>query len=365
MNSLTLGIPREIKPNEGRVAATPELVKMVTDRGVRVLVESGAGLRSRFPDSVYRKAGARIVANARNLWKRSDVVLKVKEPLGPEIRYLRPDLVLVCFLHLAAAPGLTAELLRRGTVAIGLETVLTADGQAPVLIPMSEVAGRMAILESAYALAKHPAGMGKYIGGTTGVPPADVVVIGAGAVGREAVRIAVGMEARVTVVDPKPEALSRLQNLYPGKIETRQADAETIAGTVTAADIVVAAAYRAGERAPVLITRKLVKRMRKGSVIVDVAIDQGGCVETSKAGTHTKPIQVIDGVLHYAVPNMPGAVPLTSTLAFSAAVGPHLLRLVEGDPRLVIYQDPVWRSGLNTDDHELIHHGVQKAYYSK
>ncbi len=368
MNELqteTLGIPGEVKPGEGRVAATPELVRRLVKQGVRVLVQSGAGIRSGYPDRDYRKAGARLVRDAARVWKESSVILKVKEPLGPELKWLRPDLLVVCYLHLAAAPELTRALLMSGAMAVGLETLVDSDGKAPMLIPMSKIAGRLAILEGAFLLAKHPDGMGKYLGAVAGAQAAQVVVLGAGAAGQETVRAAIGLSADVTVIDRNAAALESLSREYGGAVKTHMSEPAVIEACVKRADLLIACAYRAGERAPVLVRRSLVKKMKRGSVIVDIAIDQGGCVETSRPGTHANPVRVVDGVIHYAVPNMPGAVPLTSTEAFSHALEPHLVRLFQNDPRLVIYEDPLWRSGLNTVDHEIIHQGVQKAYFYK
>ncbi|MCW5828044.1 MAG: alanine dehydrogenase [Deltaproteobacteria bacterium] len=358
-----VGIPKERKANEGRVAATPALVGRLVQSGVRVHVEAGAGVRSGFTDRDYRDAGARIIHDARRLWRYSRVILKVKEPVGPELKWLHEDITLLCYLHLAAEPLVTAALLASGGVAVGLETMLDLSGHAPMLAPMSEVAGRMAALEGAWLLAKHPEAMGKYIGCVSGVAPAQVVVLGAGSAGREAIRSLIGFGAKVTVIDVSSDARQGVREEFPhiSVVELAETDWQ-----VKNCDLLIASAYRPGERAPVLVSRGLVRQMRKGSVIVDIAIDQGGCVESSRPGTHAKPVYVYKGVVHYAVPNMPGAVPRTSTQAFSSALEPHLLRLFSSDdPRLVIYQDPVWRSGINVAGHEIIHHGVQRAYLTQ
>jgi len=360
-----LGIPKEIKPSEGRVAATPAVVKRLVREGVQVLVETGAGARSGYPDGDYRKAGAVLLRDPGELWRRSGVILKVKEPIGPERRRFRRDLILLCYLHLAADRGLTAGLLESGMMAVGLETVVRPDGSAPMLAPMSEIAGRIAALEGAHYLATHPAAQGRLIGGARGGEPAAVCVLGAGVAGRAAAETAAALGAKVTVLDRSEAALGRLRGACGGNIICRPLTPPALRKAVTSADLLVASAYVPGERAPVLVSRSLVKNMRAGSVIVDISIDQGGCVETSKAGTHADPVRVVDGVLHYAVPNMPGIVPRTSTEAFSAAISPLLLDLFCNDPRMVIYEHPVWRSGLNVVEHEIIHHGVQRAYLSK
>ncbi len=359
---MVLGVPKEIKPSEGRVAATPALVKQLVREGVRVLVETGAGVRSGYPDRDYRNAGAVMVRSANELWRRSGVVLKVKEPIGQERRRFREDLILICYLHLAADRGLTVSLLESGMMAVGLETMVQADGFAPMLAPMSEIAGRLAVLEGAHHLATHPAGQGRLIGGAKGGEPAAVCVFGAGTAGRAAAETAAGLGARVTVLDRSEAALGKLHGADGGKIDCRLSAPAALKKAVTSADLLVASAYVPGERAPVLVSRSLVKTMKRGAVIVDISIDQGGCVETSRAGTHADPIRVVDGVLHYAVPNMPGIVPRTSTEVFSTALQPFLLDLFRNDPRMVIYEHPVWRSGLNVVEQEIIHHGVQRAY---
>lgn len=347
---MRIGVVREIKPGERRVALTPAGAQTLTANGHRVLVESGAGLGSGFDDESYRSAGAEIVPDAATVWGEADLVLKVKEPLEEEFAHFRPGLMLFTYLHLAAAPALARALLEHEVVAFGYETVRGRNGNSlPLLAPMSEIAGRLATQVGAHFLQGSAGGKGVLLGGVPGVPPAHVVIIGAGTVGSNAAQIAVGMGARVTVVDKNPEPLHRLDSIYRGRIETVLANTIVLEDLVATADLLISSVLVPGARAPRVVTEKAVRRMAPGSVIVDVAVDQGGSVETvDRATTHENPTYVRHGVIHYAVSNIPAAVPRTSTLALTGATLPYVLRLASKGWQRVIAEDPDLAAGLQT-----------------
>ena len=347
---MRIGVVREIKAGERRVALTPPGARVLTAHGHQVLVESGAGRGSGFDDAAYRSAGAEIVRDAATVWGEADLVLKVKEPLEEEFGHFRPGLILFTYLHLAAAPALAKALLDHGVIAFGYETVQGPNGQGlPLLAPMSEIAGRLATQVGAQFLQGNAGGKGVLLGGVPGVPPAHVVIIGAGTVGSNAAQIAVGMGARVSVVDKNPEPLHRLDSVYRGRIETVLANTIALDDLVATADVVISSVLVPGGRAPRIVTEKAVQRMMPGSVIVDVAVDQGGSVETvDRVTTHENPTFVRHGVIHYAVSNMPAAVPRTSTLALTGATLPYVLRLASKGWRRVIAEDPDLAAGLQT-----------------
>ncbi len=343
---MLIGVPKEIKDNENRVGITPGTVKALTRRGHQVLVQKSAGEGSAILDAEYQGAGAQIVATAEEAWS-SQLVIKVKEPVAAEYHYLRQDLLLFTYLHLASDRPLTEALLASGTTGIAYETVQAEDGRLPLLIPMSEVAGRMATQVGAVYLQKSHGGRGVLMGGVPGVAPANVVVLGAGIVGSNAARIAVGMGAQVTVLDVNHERLKYLDDIYRGQLQTRISNSHSIEESVYQADLVIGAVLIPGGRAPWLITRDMLQHMRSGAVIVDVAVDQGGCVETTRPTTHSHPTYEVDGIVHYCVANMPGAVPRTSTFALNNQTEGYVLRLAEqGLPAL--HTDPALRYGLNT-----------------
>ncbi|MEJ2722239.1 MAG: alanine dehydrogenase [bacterium] len=359
---MIIGIPREIKSNEARVAMTPEGVKAAQIHGHEVLVETSAGALSGFPDGAFEEAGARILKTADEVWAGADMVVKVKEPLREEFDRLRAGLVLFTYLHLAAARELTEELLKRRVIGISYETIELEDGSLPLLIPMSEVAGRLSVQVGTWALQAPNGGRGILLSGVTGVAPGRVLVLGAGTAGKNAVRIAMGMGARVVVIDIDPVKLRYLDDIYHGRLTTLIGNAANIEKELEQADMVIGAVLLAGAKAPRLIKRDHLKRMKEGSVIVDVSIDQGGIAETSKPTTHADPIFVVDGVVHYCVANMPGAVPVTSTAALTNATLPYILELADFTPLEAARRSPALAKGFNTYDGDLTCEGVADAF---
>ena len=359
---MIIGIPKEIKDNEYRVAQTPGGVAMLVQHGHQVLVQAGAGEGSGFSDEEYRQAGAEIVTDAAEVWKRADMILKVKEPLPQEYDYLRPGLLLFTYLHLAADERLTHELMKRQVTAIAYETVELDDGRLPLLVPMSEVAGRMAVQIGAHYLEKTQGGRGKLLGGIPGVRPADVVIIGGGTVGINAAKIALGMGAHVVIIEKNPDRLRYLDEVLHGNLTTLASNPRNIEDSVRVADLVIGAVLIPGARAPILVSRDLVAKMKPGSVIIDVAVDQGGCVETIRPTTHSHPTYVVDGVIHYGVTNMPGAVPRTSTYGLSNATLPYALMLADLDFEEAVSQNKALARGVNTYKGHITHHAVAEAF---
>jgi alanine dehydrogenase len=346
--TLTVGVPREVKTDEHRVAITPDGVLEMTHRGVPVWVEEAAGVDSGIADADYRAVGAEIVSNAADVWARAGLVLKVKEPQASELAHLRADLVLFTYLHLAAYPDLGQSLLAAGTTAIGYETVQLATGQLPLLAPMSEVAGRMAPQIGAHFLERRQGGRGVLLGGAPGVRPARVVVLGAGNVGWNAAWIAQGMEAEVLMLDQNLDRLRWVDQIHKGRIQTLASNRGALQRAVHDADLVIGAVLVPGGRAPVLVTDAMVADMRPGAVIVDCAIDQGGCIEGIHETTHTDPIEKRHGVLLYAVGNVPGAVPNTSTYALTNATLPYALDLATNGVINAVQNDRSLAAGVNT-----------------
>lgn len=357
---MIIGLPKEVKDNENRVGMTPGAVKALARRGHRVLVQSGAGVGSALLDEEYQSAGAEIVANAADAWT-AEMVVKVKEPIASEYQYLRPDLILFTYLHLASDKALTDVLLASGTTGIAYETVQTETGQLPLLTPMSEVAGRMATQVGATYLQKSHGGRGILMGGVPGVAPANIVILGAGIVGTNAARVAVGLGAQVTVLDICHDRLKYLDDIYRGQLQTRISDEYNIEDVVYEADLVIGAVLIPGGRAPWLITRDMLPAMRKGSVIVDVAVDQGGCVETTHATTHSHPTFEIDGVVHYCVANMPGAVPRTSTFALNNQTAVYTLQLAN-EGLNAVRKNRALQYGLNTYRGKVTYPAVAEAF---
>ncbi len=357
---MLIGLPKEIKDNENRVGLTPGSVKALTRRGHQVLAQSGAGEGSSLSDEEYQSAGAQIVPYAEDAWT-ADMVIKVKEPIASEYPYLRQDLLLFTYLHLASDKPLTDALLASGTTGIAYETVQTEDGSLPLLIPMSEVAGRMATQAGATYLQKSHGGRGVLIGGVPGVAPANVVILGGGIVGTNAARVAVGLGAQVTVLDISHARLKYLDDIYRGQLQTRISNESTIEEVIDTADLVIGAILIHGGRAPWLITRNMLSTMRKGSVIVDVAVDQGGCVETTHPTTHSHPTYEIDGVVHYCVANMPGAVPRTSTFALNNQTAKYALSLAN-EGLEAVRKDTALQYGLNTYRGVVTYPAVAEAF---
>ena len=356
----TVGIPRETKLSEGRVAITPDGVREFLRLGITVHIETGAGLGASLPDSEYEAAGATVVPTPADAWA-CDMVIKVKEPQSTEFGFLREDLVLFTYLHLAAYPDVAQALISARTTAFAYETVQRSDGTLPLLAPMSEVAGRLAPQMGAHFLERHNGGRGILMGGVPGVRPARVVVLGAGNVGWNAATIAAGMGADVVLMDKNIERLRALDSVLHQRMTTLVANHGSIERMIVDADLVVGAVLVAGGRAPVVVTREMVTTMKPGAVIVDVAVDQGGCIETTHETTHAEPVYIESGVVHYAVGNMPGAVPHTSTYALTNATLPFQLELARLGVTEVIRQSPELAKGLNTYQGLITNEPVAKA----
>ncbi|HEX8042291.1 alanine dehydrogenase [Candidatus Deferrimicrobium sp.] len=357
---MRIGIPRETKSGECRVAVTPSGVRALRDSGAGIVVETGAGTASGFEDREYRDAGATIVSTSPEAWS-ADLVVKVKEPLSSEYGFLSESSTLFTFLHLAAFPQLTEELLTRRVTAIAYETVVSC-GALPILRPMSEVAGILSIQAGARGLEKGCGGRGVLLAGTDDFPPGDVTVLGAGVVGRNAARIAAAIGANVTILDVNPKKLSEAQGRCGGRARTILSTPEAIAGAVKETDLLVSTVLVAGERAPCLVTRKMIRSMRPGAVAVDIAIDQGGSLETSRPTTHAAPFFIEEGVVHYCVTNMPAAVPRTSTQGLMAATLPYLLSFSERGVIGALRSDEGLLAGLNTFNGHVTCEGVAKAF---
>ncbi len=355
---MIIGVPKEIKNNENRVGMTPAAVASYVSHGHEVWVETHAGEGSGFLDHDYLDAGAKIVSSAQEAWS-AEMVVKVKEPLAEEYQYFREGLVLYTYLHLAAEPELTEALVKNKVTAIAYETIQSDDRSLPLLMPMSEVAGRMAVQIGAQYLEKLKGGKGVLLGGVPGVLPAEVVVIGGGVVGTNAARIAMGMGANVTIVDINPIRLRELDDQFQGRINTLMSNPYNIAGAVKKADLLVGAVLIPGARAPQLVTEDMVKEMQPGSVIVDVAIDQGGSIETiDRITSHSEPIYVKHEIVHYAVPNIPGSVPRTSTLALSNVTVNYGLQIADKGYRQAASDNPALAKGINTLDGNVTYKAV-------
>lgn len=359
---MEIGVPREIKPQENRVGLTPAAVADLTRRGHRVLVQSRAGSAIGFRDADYQAAGALLVADADTLYGACELIVKVKEPLAQERAWLTPDHCLFTYLHLAADRQQTEDLLNSGALCIAYETVSDAQGGLPLLAPMSEVAGRMAIQAGAHCLETPQGGRGVLLGGVPGVPAGRVTILGAGVVGSQALAMAVGLGAQVSVLDTRIEALRRLDAQYGNRIQTLYASRDAVEERVRNADLVIGAVLVPGAAAPKLIDADLVRGMLPGSVLVDVAIDQGGCAETSHPTTHDAPTYMVDEVVHYCVSNMPGAVARTATLALNNATLPFVIALAEHGCRQALRADAHLRAGLNIAGGQLTHPGVARAH---
>ena len=358
---MIIGVPKEIKDSEARVGVTPAGVKALTEAGHKVLVETQAGAQSGFPDEEYQNAGAEIVGEAGWVWGKSGIVVKVKEPIEREYAFFRDGLVLFTYLHLAPMPELTGKLLDAKVIGIAYETVRDRRGTLPLLTPMSEVAGRMSVQVGAAYLEREHGGRGILLGGVPGVPPAHVTIIGGGVVGTNAARIAVGLGAKTTIVDVNLNRLRELDDHFGGRLSTLASNSYNLAHATREADLVIGAVLIPGATAPRLVTRAMVAQMKKGAVIVDVAIDQGGCVETARPTSHSNPSYVVDGVVHYCVTNMPGAVPNTSTLALTNATFQYLLRMANLGVREALRQDAGLSEGLNTWLGKLTCRGVAES----
>jgi len=359
---MIVGVPKEIKDKEYRVSMTTGGVASLVHANHQVLVESCAGVGSGFGDDDYRVAGATILPDAESVFARSDMIVKVKEPLPQEYPYLRPGLLLFTYLHLAAARELTETLLDHQVDGVAYETVQLPDGSLPLLVPMSEIAGRMATQIGAHYLEETQGGRGILLGGVPGVRAGSVVIIGAGVVGTNAAEIALGLGARVTLIDINLPRLRHLDLTLHGKLETIASNRHNIAEAVRRAELLVGAVLLPGAKAPRLVTEEMIASMTDGSVVIDVAVDQGGCIETSHPTSHSSPTYVTHGVVHYAVPNMPGAVPRTSTYALSNATLPYVMALANKGLRRAVSDDPALAKGVNTHQGQLTYRAVADTF---
>jgi alanine dehydrogenase len=357
---MQIGLPKEIKNHEYRVGLTPASVRELTQLGHQVLVQNGAGAGIGMSDEQYVAAGATLVAEAAQIFAQADMIVKVKEPQPQECAMLRPGQILYTYLHLAPDPEQTAALVKSGAVCIAYETITGPGGGLPLLAPMSEVAGRMAVQAGAAHLEKSKGGMGILLGGVPGVAAAHVVIIGAGVVGTHALQMAVGMGARVTVLDKSVDRLRQLDLIFGSRISTVYSSAQSVEDAVLDADLVIGGVLIPGAAAPKLVTRSMISRMKKGAVVVDVAIDQGGCFETSHATTHAEPTYVVDGVVHYCVANMPGAVARTSTFALNNATIGHAVALAEKGWKQALKDNVHLKNGLNVAQGQVTYEAVAR-----
>lgn len=359
---MLIGVPREIKDGENRVALTPAGAIALRHHSHRILLETNAGEGSGYSDDEYRNAGAEVAEDAAQVWEQAGLLLKVKEPLPPEFPYLRPDLVLFTYLHLASSESLTRALIDSGVTALGYETVQTESGTLPLLVPMSEVAGKMAVQIGSRYLECDFGGRGTLVGGVPGVPPAEVVIIGCGLVGINAAKVAMGLGAHVTILDINHERLRYLDDIMHGNVITVYSNPLTVARAAGYADLLVGAVLLPGARAPKLVSEQVVRGMKRGSVIVDVSVDQGGCVETIKPTSHSDPVYVLHGVIHYAVPNIPAAVPRTATQALTNATIPYVLDLADHGVDDAMKRNSALRQGLNVRGGKVVHPAVAAAF---
>ena len=358
---MILGVPKEVKDHESRVGVTPAGVKALSEAGHKVLVEHDAGALSAMPDDEFQAAGAEIVGSAYDVWRLSEMVVKVKEPVEKEYKHFRPDLLLFTYLHLAPLNDLTEALLTNKVTGIAYETVRDHLGGLPLLTPMSEVAGRMSVQVGAAYLEKEHGGRGVLLGGVPGVAPGNVCIIGGGIVGTNAAKIALGMGAKVTLIDLSLNRLRELDDIFGGRLYTVASNSYNVERAVCEADLVIGGVLIPGAAAPKIVTRAMVAKMKKGAVIVDVAIDQGGCIETARPTTHSDPSYVVDGVVHYCVTNMPAAVPNTSTLALTNATFPYVMKLAKLGAKMAIQQDKGIAEGVNTYNGHLTYEAVANA----
>ncbi len=362
---MVIGIPKEIKEDEYRVGMTPSGVNSFTKSGHHVLIEKGAGLGSALSDAEYTAAGATIVSSKKKLFCEAELILKVKEPLSSEYSLLQQGQILCCFLHLASDRALTLELLKRKVSAIAYETVMEEDGSLPLLKPMSEIAGRLAVQNGAYALQRPQGGRGMLLSGVPGVERGFVVILGAGTVGTNSAKIAVGLGARVIVLDLNVQRLGMIEQMFDGRVETAVALPDTVERYVTQADLLIGAVLVAGSKAPTLVTRAILRKMKKGAVVVDVSIDQGGCFETSRPTRHSNPTYSVDGIIHYCVPNIPGAVPQTATYALSHVTLSYIQKIADGGLKHALQCNLSLQYGLNTRSGEVTSLPVASAHRLK
>ncbi len=359
---MIVGLLKEIKPNENRVSLLPAGVELLIAHGHKVIVEKNAGMGSGFPDEMYKKAGAKIVPTAQEIYNAADMIMKVKEPIKQEYKLIREGQIVFTYFHFAASRELTEAMMKAKGICIAYETVQKADRSLPLLIPMSEVAGRMAPQEGAKYIEKTMGGRGILLGGVAGVEPADVVVIGGGVVGQNAARIAAGFGARVTILDSNLQKLRYLDDVMPKNVLTLASNPHNIRKSIARADVLIGAVLIPGAKAPKLVTKDMLKDMKEGSVIVDVSVDQGGCIETCHPTTHENPTYVVDGVVHYCVANMPGAVPFTSTLALTNATLPYAIEIATNGWKDAVRKNNEIKLGLNMAYGKITYKHVAEAF---
>ena len=362
---MIIGVPKEIKLQEHRIGLTPESVKILTEKGHEVLIQNNGGFEAGFTNEDYKNVGAKILDAAEDIFKQADIIVKVKEPQMNEVAMIRENQIIYTYLHLAAAKELTEGLIKSKAVCIAYETVTDENGRLPLLAPMSAVAGRMSIQAGAHSLEKNQKGRGLLLGGAPGVEPANVVILGGGVVGENAALIATGMRGKVYIVDKSEARLKQLTKIFGDKIIPVQSDKTDIKKLISECDLLIGGVLIPGAEAPKLVTKEMIKSMKRGSVIVDVAIDQGGCVETSKPTTHAEPTYIVDEVVHYCVANMPGGVPRTSTMALNKATLPMLIKLADQGYEKTLKENKHYLAGLNVFKGQITYKGVADAFNLK
>ena len=359
---MIIGVPKEIKLQEHRIGLTPDSAKVLTNKGHKVLIENNGGFEAGYTNDDYKKAGAEIIEKAEDIFKLAEIIVKVKEPQMNEVKMIRENQIIYTYLHLAAAEELTKGLVNSKSVCIAYETVTDDNGRLPLLAPMSAVAGRMSIQAGAHSLEKNQKGRGLLLGGAPGVEPANVVILGGGVVGENAAIIATGMRGKVYVVDKSKERLQELHEIFGDKIIPTESNKTDLDKLISECDLLIGGVLIPGAEAPKLITKKMIKNMKRGSVVVDVAIDQGGCVETSKPTTHANPTYLVDDVVHYCVANMPGGVPRTSTMALNKATLPLLIKLADQGYIKTLKENKNYLAGLNVYKGKVTFKGVAEAF---
>ncbi len=359
---MIIGVPKEIKLEEHRIGLTPESVKVLTNKGHKVIVQNNGGFEAGFTNIDYKNCGAEIYDSAEDIFKKSEIIVKVKEPQASEVSFIKENQIIYTYLHLAATKELTKGLVDSKSICIAYETVTDNDGRLPLLAPMSAVAGRMSVQAGAHSLEKNQKGRGLLLGGAPGVPPANVLILGGGVVGENAATIATGMKSKVFIVDKSEDRLNQLVKIFGDKITPIQSDKTDLKKLVSECDLLIGGVLIPGSEAPKLVTKEMIKLMKRGSVVVDVAIDQGGCVETSKPTTHKDPTFIVDNVVHYCVANMPGGVPRTSTMALNKATLPLLMKIADQGYKKTLKEDKNYLAGLNVFKGKITCKGVSDAF---
>ena len=359
---MIIGVPKEIKLEEHRIGLTPESVKVLTNKGHKVIIQNNGGFEAGFTNIDYKNCGAEIYDSAEDIFKKSEIIVKVKEPQASEVSFIKENQIIYTYLHLAATKELTKGLVDSKSICIAYETVTDNDGRLPLLAPMSAVAGRMSVQAGAHSLEKNQKGRGLLLGGAPGVPPANVLILGGGVVGENAATIATGMKSKVFIVDKSEDRLNQLVKIFGDKITPIQSDKTDLKKLVSECDLLIGGVLIPGSEAPKLVTKEMIKLMKRGSVVVDVAIDQGGCVETSKPTTHKDPTFIVDNVVHYCVANMPGGVPRTSTMALNKATLPLLMKIADQGYKKTLKEDKNYLAGLNVFKGKITCKGVSDAF---